>query len=277
MSLPERISADRRLRLIVVAGSITIIVVAVAMFVGGWLLRQDEVPIGLDWIGYRRGWERLVTTGTPYQAFQLAGPYTPEHLDFIHPPSFLPLVAPFTILPSPFDYIAWMAVPTALTILLLRRLAWWAWPVVAILAITPNTLITYINGNSSMWFAAAFGWSLYIGWSAGLIAMKPSLAILGLPGFVRDPRGTAILVAIPLMATLPFLATWADWVTILTNAEGLGPFYSLVQWTVFTIVALPWITTRGVDRYRSWQDGRRDGRRDRDGQAVATGNPDGVG
>jgi len=255
-TIPDDRRSLRLVRLVVVGGSIAVIVVAVAMFVGGWFLRQDEIPIGLDWIGYRQGWERLLRTGSPYEPFQLTGPYTPEHLDFIHPPSFLPLVAPFTILPAPFDYLAWMAVPTVLTMILLRRLAWWAWPIVAILAITPNTLITYVNGNSSMWFAAAFGWSLFIGWSAGLIAMKPSLAVLGLPGFARDPRGTILLVAIPILATIPFLSTWADWVTILQNAQGIGPFYSLVQWTVFTIVALPWLTTRGVRHLQRVRSGR---------------------
>jgi hypothetical protein len=136
-------------------------------------------------------------------------------------------------------------------------MAWWAWPLVAILAITPNTFITYVNGNSSMWFAAAFGWSLYVGWSAGLIAMKPSIGVLGLPGFFRDPRGTLVLVVVPLLATLPFLATWADWVTVLRNAQGIGILYSLVQWTVFTIVALPWLTTRGLDLLRSWRQPQR--------------------
>jgi hypothetical protein len=82
--------------------------------------------------------------------------------------------------------------------------------------------------------------------------MKPSIGVLALPGFARDPRGTLVLVAVPLLATLPFLATWADWVTVLRNAQGIGVFYSLVQWTVFTIVALPWLTTRGIE----WAGGR---------------------
>jgi hypothetical protein len=251
MSTLGRLGADRRVHLLVVGASIAIIVVFTAGFAVGTLRSDTNIPIGLDWIGYRRGWERLLETGTPYQAFQLDGMYTPRNLDFIHPPSFLPLVAPFTVLPSPFDYLAWMAVPTAITVYLLRRMAWWAWPIVTILAITPNTIITYINGNSSMWFAAAFGWSLYVGWPAGLIAMKASLGPLAVPGFLRDPRRTLVLVAIPILLTIPFLATWADWVTILRNAQGIGVFYSLVQWTVFTIVALPWLTTRGLEHARA--------------------------
>jgi hypothetical protein len=243
---PPRTDAGRLIRRVAVGGSIGVIVLFTAGFALGTLRSDTNIPIGLDWIGYRRGWERLLATGTPYEQFQMSGAYTPEHLDFIHPPSFLPLVAPFTLLPAPFDYLAWVAVPTVLTAILLRRMAWWAWPIVALLAITPNTLITYINGNSSMWFAAAFGWSLYLGWPAGLIAIKPSIGVLALPGFVKDPRGTIALFAIPLLATLPFLATWVDWVTILRNAQGLGIFYSLVQWTLFTIIALPWLTDRGL-------------------------------
>lgn len=270
MTLLKGLAVDRRLRLVVVGASIAIIVVFSLAFVVGTLRSDTNIPIGLDWIGYRNGWERLVATGTPYEPFQLTGRYTPEHLDFIHPPSFLPLVAPFTVLPTPFDYLAWLVVPLALTILLLRRMAWWAWPLVAVLAVTPNTIITYINGNSSTWFAMAFGWSLYVGWSAGLIAMKASIGFLALPGFVKDPRGTLALVAIPLLLTIPFLDTWLDWITILQNAQGIGVFYSLVQWTVFTIVALPWLTTRGL----GWLRSRRQAGLADVSDGMSTGSPD---
>lgn len=231
-------------RRVVVGGSVAVVVVAVVLFVAGYVARPGDIPIGLDWIGYRQGWERLLATGTPYAPFELAGPFAPEHLDFIHPPSFLPFVAPFTTLPTPFDYVAWTGVALVLTSALLRRLAWWAWPVVAVLAVTPNTLITYINGNSSMYLAAAFGWSLYLGWPAGLLAMKPSLVPLAIPGFLHAPRRSLLLAVVPLALTVPFLAAWGDFVTVLRNAEGLSPTYSFVQWTVFVIVAMPWLGER---------------------------------
>jgi hypothetical protein len=236
--------AGSLVRLVVVGGSVAVVAVAVVLFAAGYLAQPDEIPIGLDWIGYRQGWERLLATGTPYAPFELAGPFTPEHLDFIHPPSLLPFVAPFTALPTPFDYLAWLGFALALTFALLRRLAWWAYPIVAVLAITPNTLITYINGNSSMYLAAAFGWSLYVGWPAGLLALKPSLGPLAIPGFLRAPRRSLLLAVVPLGLTLPFLGAWGDFLTVLRNAQGLSPTYSLVQWTVFLIVAMPWLGER---------------------------------
>jgi len=237
-------------RLIVRVGSLGIVAATVALLLIGWLANSSEVPIGLDLIGYRRGFERFVATGSPYEAFQLAASFTPEHLDFIHPPSFLPLIAPFAILPTPFDWVAWVLVPIVAILLLLRRLPWWSWPIAAFLAVHDSTVITVLNGNSSLYFSAAFGWSFFVGWPAGLLAIKPSLALLGVPGFVKAPRRFILLAFVPLALTAPFVPAWLDFVTVIRNAEGLGPLYSLVQWPVFLLVALPWLTTRGVARLR---------------------------
>jgi hypothetical protein len=143
-----------------------------------------------------------------------------------------------------------------LTIVLLARTAWWSWPIIAVLGVSANTLITYINGNSSMWLAAAFGWSLYLGWPAGLLALKPSLAPLLLPGFRKRPVAVVALAVAPIVLTLPFLHAWSDFVTVLRNAEGIDPTYSLVQWPVFVIVALPWLTTRGAETVARWRTRR---------------------
>ncbi len=245
---------SRLLRVVVVVASVTVVAASVGLLVLGWIADRDAVPIGLDLIGYRRGFERFLATGSPYEPFQLAGPFIPKHLDFIHPPSFLPLVGPFTLVPTPFDWIAWVAAPLALWLALLRRMAWWAYPVAAVLAVHDSTVITVLNGNSSLWFSAAFGWSLFLGWPAGLIAIKPSLAPLAIPGLVKAPRRFIALAVLPVVVTLPFVGAWTDFVTVLRNSQGLGPLYSLVQWPVFLLLALPWLTTRGVDlvRRRGW-------------------------
>ena len=65
----------------------------------GLKMLRDWIPLGLDWLGYRAGFFRFLSTGTPYAPFELAGPFHPEHLDFIHPPNVLPLIAPFAVLP----------------------------------------------------------------------------------------------------------------------------------------------------------------------------------
>jgi hypothetical protein len=256
LPIAGRLTPSPLVRRAVVGVSLALLFAVGGLLAAGYIAQADRVPIGLDWIGYRRGVERLVSTGSPYEPFQLAGPFRPEHLDFIHPPSALPLFAPFTLLPTPFDYLAWMGVPVVLTIVLLARTAWWSWPIIAVLGVSANTLITYINGNSSMWLAAAFGWSLYLGWPAGLLALKPSLAPLLLPGFRKRPVAVVALAVAPIVLTLPFLHAWSDFVTVLRNAEGIDPTYSLVQWPVFVIVALPWLTTRGAETVARWRTRR---------------------
>lgn len=245
-----RILEWRLLHAIVVAGSLAVVAASAGLLLLGWLANQAAVPIGLDLIGYRRGFERFLATGSPYEPFQLAGPFTPEHLDFIHPPSFLPLIGPFTLLPTPVDWLAWIGLPLALWAALLWRIPWWAAPVAALLLVHDSTVITVLNGNSSLYFAAAFGWSLFVGWPAGLIAIKPSLAPLAIAGFLKAPRGLVALAVLPIVLTLPFVQAWTDFVTVLRNSQGLGPLYSLVQWPVFLLLALPWLTTRGIERLR---------------------------
>ncbi|HYC06831.1 MAG TPA: hypothetical protein VEG29_02810, partial [Candidatus Binatia bacterium] len=79
----------RFVRRLAVAGSLAVIGVQVVLFAVGWIADASRIPLGLDWLGYRAGFERFLATGSPYAAFELNGAFTPQHLDFIHPPNFL--------------------------------------------------------------------------------------------------------------------------------------------------------------------------------------------
>jgi hypothetical protein len=235
----DRAVAARLVRRVVVAGSLTIVLAQAAMFAIGWIVWRDWIPLGLDWLGYRGGFDRLLATGTPYAAFELAGPFHPEHLDFIHPPNFLPLVAPFAILPQPLDYIAWVVIPVAIYVWLLRRLSWWAWPIVAFLSTTNSLQYPILNGNSSLWFCAAFGLGLRWGWPVGLIAMKPSLAPLAIVG-LRRPIPTFFLAVIPLVLTIPL---FPPYLIVLRNMD-VPWWYSWGNYSLIALAALPWLTER---------------------------------
>ena len=161
---------DRFLRRVVVAGALAVVAIQVVLYVAGWIANHEAIPLGLDWLGYRAGFDRLLATGTPYAAFELAGPFTPEHLDFIHPPNALVLFAPFAILPQPLDYILWIAIPIAIFCYLLRDLPWWAWPFVALLSTTNSLQYPILNGNSSLFMTAIFGLGFRYGWVVGLLA-----------------------------------------------------------------------------------------------------------
>ena len=207
-----------------------------ALFAVGWLLDHDRIPLGLDWLGYRAGFERLLATGSPYARFELAASFTPQHLDFIHPPNFLFLVDPFAVLPNPLDFILWDAVPIAVFAYLLRHLAWWGWPLVAILSTTNSLQYPILNGNSSLWMCAAFGLGIRVGWSAGLLAMKPTLLPLAFVG-LRRPVPALVLAIVPIVLTLPL---FPDYFTVIRNMEGIPLSYSLSNYSLIALAALPW-------------------------------------
>jgi hypothetical protein len=244
---PSATAFDRArfIRRLSVAGSLAVIAVQVILFAVGWILDHDRIPLGLDWLGYRAGFERLLATGSPYAPFELAGPFTPEHLDFIHPPNFLVLVGPFAVLPHPLDFILWDAVPIAIFVYLLRHLAWWGWPLVAILSTTNSLQYPILNGNSSLWMCAAFGLGIRVGWSAGLLAMKPTLLPLAFVG-IRRPVPALILAIVPIALTLPL---FPDYLTVIRNMEGVPLSYSLSNYSLIALAALPWLV-EWVERRR---------------------------
>ena len=229
----------RFVRRLVVVASLTVIGVEIAALAIGWIAWHDRIPLGLDWLGYRAGVERLFATGTPYAAFELAGPFTPEHLDFIHPPNALFLFAPFAALPTPLDFVAWDAIPLAILGVALRRLPWWGWPFVALLSATDSLQYPILNGNSSLWMCAAFSLGLRYGWPAGLIAMKPSLAPLAVVG-VRRPVPAIVLAIVPIAVTAPLLP---DYFTVLRNTN-LSFMYSITQYSLVALAAWPWVAER---------------------------------
>jgi hypothetical protein len=242
---------QRFIRRVVVAGSLAVVGIQVVLYVVGWLANHNAIPLGLDWLGYRAGFDRLLATGTPYAPFELAGAFTPEHLDFIHPPNALVLIAPFAILPQPLDYILWIAIPIAIFCYLLRGLPWWAWPAVALLSTTNSLQYPILNGNSSLFMTAIFGLGFRHGWVVGLLAMKPTLAPLGIAGFGgfrRSPRTILVagaLAVVPILVTLPWLA---DYVTVARNMQGIPLTYSVSNYSLIALAALPWV----ADKLPGW-------------------------
>ncbi|MBF6605803.1 MAG: hypothetical protein IVW53_09515 [Chloroflexi bacterium] len=225
---------------VVIGGSIALVLIQAVLFATGWFANHDTIPLGLDWLGYRAGFDRLLATGSPYAPFELAGPFTPEHLDFIHPPNFLVLVAPFAVLPHPIDFILWDAIPIAVFCYLLRGLVWWAWPAVAVLSMTNSLQYPILNGNSSLFLCAVFGLGIRFGWPVGLLAMKPTLAPLAIVG-LRRPIPTAILAIVPILLTVPLIP---DYLTVLRNMQGVPISYSIANYSLIALAVLPWLAER---------------------------------
>ena len=234
----------RFLRRLVVAGSLAVVAVQVLLFVVGWIADHDAIPLGLDWLGYRAGFERLLASGTPYAPFELAGPFTPEHLDFIHPPNALVLFAPFAVLPQPLDYLLWIGIPIAIFCFLLRGLPWWAWPAVAVLSTTNSLQYPILNGNSSLFMTAIFGLGFRYGWVVGLLAMKPTLAPLAVVALRTSRRAIAVAIGIGVVPVLLTLPWWSDYLAVARNMEGIPLTYSVSNYSLIALAALPWLAAR---------------------------------
>lgn len=190
---------------------------------------------GTDLWTYRDAAARWLSGGGFYEPYQLAGPYAAHgtpHASILYPPAVLWLLAPFTVLPAAL----WWLLPGAVVALALWRLrpAWWSWPLLALMAAWPRSLQLVVDGNPSMWAAAAVAAACMWGWPGALVLLKPTLAPLALAG-VRTP-GWWLCLACLALASLPLLPLWADYARAVLDGSGLPLWYSLADWP---LVALP--------------------------------------
>ena len=186
--------------------------------------------------GYLPGAQRWLATGSPYEPYQLTGPWSLDYRAFIHPPAALPLFAAFLWLPLPL----WWAIPIGVTGWCVYRLrpAPWTWPLMAACLVWPRSTGSLLAGNSDLWAMAAVAAGAVYGWPVALLAVKPTFAPLALVG-VRDRRAWVAGV-IGVLAMLLLLPLWIEWVQVITNNGGLGIGYSLLNVPLVAIGALAW-------------------------------------
>ena len=210
-----------------------------------------EQPLGVDFDLYREVTARWLHGGPFFEPYQLAGPYEIRAGDVLYPPVALWLFVPFSAPTGPLGSlaaVAWWAIPLGLTgaaVLRLRPIPA-AWPLIALCATNPTTLLKIWTGNPVIWsmlaMALAVAGSSRI--SAPFVLLKPSLAPFALFGVGR--RSWWLGLAILVVLCLPFGGLWADWVASVANSRGGGLLYSALEIPMLLLPLVAWLgRTRG--------------------------------
>jgi hypothetical protein len=205
-----------------------------------------EQPFGVDYHLYRDATSRWLAGGGFYEAYQLAGPYVISAGDILYPPVALWLFVPFSVsvgaLVDGIQALAWWLVPLGIvagTVVALRPRPI-VWPLIALCASNPTTLLKVWTGNPVMWSMAALALAA-AGSSraaAPFVLLKPSLAPFALFGIRR--RSWWLGAAAFLVISIPFRGMWADWVLTVANSRGGGLLYSALEIPMLLLPLVAW-------------------------------------
>ncbi len=207
-----------------------------------------EQPLGVDVALYRDAAARWFDGGPFYEPRQLAGPYEVAHGDILYPPVGLWLFVPFALLPDGIALVLWWAIPAAITVFAIHRMAARpaAWPLIVLCLAWPTTPLKIWTGNPVIWSVAAMAVAIMWRGGAPFALLKPSLFPFALFG-IRDRSWWLGLVAFALLC-LPFGSMWFDWLTTVGNARGAGILYSSLEAPMLALPLVAWIgRTRGRD------------------------------
>jgi len=236
-----------------VAGALAIAVLAIPILFALIVPHVLDQRPGVDFELYRDATARWLSGGPFYEPYQIAGPYEISPGDILYPPVALWLFVPFSLVSgsSPAGAlvaVAWWAIPlgaTAFSIRVLRPRPL-VWPLLALCASNPTTILKTWTGNPVLWSMAAIAIAAVSPsrFTAPFVLLKPSLAPFALFG-VRRRSWWLGAVALALLS-LPFLATglWADWLTAVANSRGGGLLYSSLEAPMLLLPLVAWVGRR---------------------------------
>lgn len=221
--------------------------VGVALLLGAWcvfvlLASLGNPAFGLDYRWHMDAARRLIDTGTPYWAWQVAGPYEIGNGAILYPPTAFLLFMPFLWLPA----LLWWALPIGLTVYCIarHRPSLVAWAVIVALLAWPSTLNIYVFGNPGMFTVAFLAAGTVWGWPAVLVVLKPSFAPLALIG-VRRRSWWAAGVALGIVS-LAFIPLWFEWVAVIRNATDGSLLYNLPGLPAMLMPLVAWAASDRV-------------------------------
>lgn len=209
-----------------------------AVVLYGIIDAQDAVGVDLTYFQFVA--QRWLDTGVYYTADQLSGPYQVETLvTNLYPPHALYLFVPFTVLPV----ILWWVIPLTVIgyVVWWCRPAMWSWPILALIVLFPKTLNQVIYGNTDMWIAAFIAGGVRWAWPSTLITIKPSLLFFAVIG-IRS-RSWWIAAAALAVLSLPFIALWLDYPTVMLNSSAKF-WYSFGNLPFFVLPLVAWMASR---------------------------------
>jgi len=222
----------------------TAVVVAafVPLAIARWFAFAESGNLAFDLYAIQAFAQRYVDSGSMYLPSQLEGPFNPQpywlpsdELPSMYPPHAIFLFAPFLVLPAPL----WWMVPLGVIAFALWRLrpAPWAWPILAIIALSLESVSGIYAGSTTMWLVAFVAGGLMWGWPAVLVTIKPSL----LPFAFIGMKGQSWWVAAVVLGVSPILmlGQWFAYVTVVSNAQ-TSLLYSLGSVPAMMLPVVAW-------------------------------------
>jgi hypothetical protein len=245
----------RRLDRPILAAALSIAVLAIPLAFVLVVPHPLEQRFGIDFDLYRAVTSRWLAGGPFYEPYQVVGAYDITPGDVLYPPVSLWLFVPFAVLGGGAGgggivgavvAALWWIVPILVTALVVWRLnpRPLVWPLLALCASNPTTILKVWTGNPVMWSMAAMALAV-VGasrFAAPFVLLKPSLAPFALFGIRHRSwwLGAATLVAL----SLPFLGLWVDWVRTLANSRGGGVLYSSLEAPFLLLPLAAWLGRR---------------------------------
>jgi hypothetical protein len=242
----KRSRALRLYRPVCVALAVVLLALFAAEIAYGWTSDLNwRAAAGNDLAIYTTATESLLRNGQWYLERQLHGPYPLLYGDVLYPPVTAFAFAPWIVLP----FVVYLAIPIVVVAVLIAtwRPAPWTWPVMAACLLYPMTPLKAIAGNPVLWMAMFLALGLRYRWPAALILLKPSLGPFALVG-LRYRRWWMVAALIAL-GSLPFGSMSVLWPSVVVNAIGAGPLYSLNEVPMMLVPVAAWLGRRN-DRER---------------------------
>jgi hypothetical protein len=219
-----------------------------AIFLGLWawdwlvyLAQRDRTLFAVDYRLYIDATARWLAGGSFYETYQLQGPYTVSPGDILYPPTALPFLIVFTVLPA----VLWWVVPVLATtaIVLRHRPSPLALAAIAMCLWFPATNVKLLTGNPVLWAVLAVAGATVWAWPGVWVLIKPSLFPFALIGIQRRSWWIALILYVLLAAAFAPM-TW-DWLVAVANAQNPGGLlYSIQEVPMMAIPVLAWLGRR---------------------------------
>jgi hypothetical protein len=206
----------------------------------------SSAPIGRplfdDLAIYQQATSRVLAGQSWFLDRQLGGSYAIQHGDVLYPPVSAFFFGPWLVLPA-WTFVA-MAVSIVAAYVLIARPSVFVWPVLALFASDPTTLLLVMFGNPGLWTAAFIALGLRFGWPGVLVLLKPSVGPLALVGIHR--RGWWFGLATLGLGSLVLLEHTLQYPRVLVDAHGGGIGYSIASLPMTVIPLIAWLGGDGV-------------------------------